>query len=132
VSSTTPQHGRRPRRPTRVGVVVPSSRSRQVLIDRLAALGYEAHTTGSIRDAIVLVKAGIVDALVLDVSAFSTAVLWALSRALEGCPPIWLVASVSVVTMRAGKPFMWKHSTLWQPLASPAEFRRELSEPTRN
>jgi hypothetical protein len=132
VSSTTSQYGRRPRRPTRVGVVVPSFRSRQGLIDRLTALGYVAHTTGSIRDAILLVKAGILEALVLDVSAFSTAVLWALSRALEGCPPIWLVASVSVVTLRAGKPFLWKHATLLQPLASPAEFRRGLSASIRN
>jgi hypothetical protein len=132
VSSTIAQQGRRSRKPVRICVVVPSSRSRQLLRERLTALGYEAHTTESIRDAIVLVKSGIADALVVDVSAFSTAVLWALSRALEDCPPVWLVASVSVVTMRAVASSTWKHSTLWQPFLSPKQFRAELSGPIRN
>ena len=124
---------------TGIVVVVPSPPLRQRIVDELALGGHRAWSTGSIEETLELVETGEVDAVVLHVSAFSTAIVSRLAGAIRKQGSVSLIASVSVVSVvqrRRGvrkldrvavqEPPRWQTSVYWLPLSRTDHLGRGL------
>ena len=103
-------------------VIEPSADMRHALQDNLAAQGYQAIATNSMKAACLLLQAARVEMVLVNVSAFPAASIRDLGRALRNQRDVRLLATVSQVTM-ALDPLDAGPGSAGDQLAAPGEHR---------
>src|SRR5262245_25096970 len=124
------RRGKRGRSRRRAVVLESSAAIRAVLLDEFVASGYDVSGTGSVDLASLLVQAGRVDVVFVNLSAFPIASLTALARALRVQPKVHIVATLDVLLAKPtghgkspSQSRVWQTTTHWLLLADARQLR---------